>query len=247
MKNIPGARYLNFRCTGCGNCCKDPLLPLTQDDILRIIERTGDSPGHIAQVVDKHAIHMDDEPEAFAMLRQGKRVLVLRHEKGRCIYLGDDNRCTIYTSRPLGCRIYPLDPDFNKEKKLRRLTLVKATECPYEMDGSVDVEPLYDLQQRYWKQHEDYNTKVAEWNRVQRRRRREGRAAQTAREFFTFLGLPDSEPSNERRVPKTTKSAGSSAATASVGPANTRKAKGPAKTRATKSRTVAKQKRRTSR
>jgi len=246
MKNFPGARYLNFRCTGCGNCCKDPLLPLTQDDILRIMERTGDSASHIAQVVDKHAIHMDDEPEAFAMLRQGKRVLVLRHEQGRCIYLGDDNRCTIYTSRPLGCRIYPLDPEFNKKKQLRRLTLVKATECPYEMDGDVDVEPLYELQQRYWKQHEDYNTKVAEWNRVQRRRHREGRASQTAREFFTFLGLPDPEPSNTGRAAKTTKRIASKASATSTS-SKSRIAKGPAKTRATKSRTVAKQKRRTSR
>ncbi|WP_394828178.1 YkgJ family cysteine cluster protein [Pendulispora albinea] len=191
MKNVPGARYLNFRCTGCGNCCKDPLLPLTDDDIRRIAKRTGDTPDVIAQVVDRHAIHMDDEPEAFAMLRQGKRVLVLRHEHGRCRYLGDDNRCTIYTSRPLGCRIYPLDPEFNSKKKLRRLTIVQATECPYEMDGAVDVDSLHELQQRYWAAHEAYNTKIAEWNQVQRRRKRAGRAAQTAREFFSFLGLTD--------------------------------------------------------
>ncbi|HWL86554.1 MAG TPA: YkgJ family cysteine cluster protein [Polyangiaceae bacterium] len=191
MKNIPGARYLQFRCTGCGNCCKDPLLPLTDEDIQRIVDRTGDSPSVIAQIVDDRAIELDDEPEAFVTLRQGKRVLVLRHEHGRCRYLGDDDRCTIYSSRPLGCRVFPLDPEFNAKKKLRRLTLIKATDCLYEMDGKVDVETLYTLQQRYWKAHEVYYAKVAEWNREQNRRRRAGRAAQTAREFFSFLGLQD--------------------------------------------------------
>ena len=68
---------------------------------------------------------MDDEPEAFASLRQGKRVMVLRHENGGCRYLGDDNRCTIYTSRPLGCRVYPFDPEFTSKGKLRRLKIVE--------------------------------------------------------------------------------------------------------------------------
>src|SRR5258706_12873020 len=116
MKNVTGARYLNFRCTGCGNCCKDPLLPLTDEDIQRIVDATGDNVSDIAQIVDKTAIEMGDELEAFVNLRQGKRVLVLRHARGSCIYLGDDDRCTIYESRPLGCRVYPLDPEFNKKK-----------------------------------------------------------------------------------------------------------------------------------
>ncbi len=193
MKNVPGARYLNFRCTGCGNCCKDPLLPLTDEDIQRIVARTGDKVSDIAQIVDKTAIDMGDEPEAFVNLRQGRRVLVLRHARGRCIYLGDDDRCTIYEDRPLGCRVYPLDPEFNNKKKLRRLTLIKATECPHDMDGHVEVETLYSLQQKYWKAHEVYYAKVAAWNKEQTRRRRAGRAAQTAREFFSFLGFHDAK------------------------------------------------------
>jgi len=53
----------------------------------------------------------------------------LRHERGGCRYLGEDNRCTIYSSRPLGCRVYPFDPDFSRAGKLVRLKIVKATEA----------------------------------------------------------------------------------------------------------------------
>ena len=70
-------RLLRFRCTGCGNCCKDPLLPLTDADVKRISAHTGDEPSEFVKWVDRHGIEMDDEPEGFVKLRQGKRVMVL--------------------------------------------------------------------------------------------------------------------------------------------------------------------------
>ncbi len=189
MKTVPGSRYLRFRCTGCGNCCKEPLLPLTDEDVKRIARHTGDSATEIVRWVDRHGIDMDDEPEAFVRLRQGKRVMVLRHQGGGCRYLGDDDRCTIYESRPLGCRVYPLDPEYNSKGKLRRLTIVRATECPYELDGNNDVEELRVLHRRYSDAHEAFNRRIADWNREQEARRRKGRSAQTSREFLSFLGL----------------------------------------------------------
>jgi Fe-S-cluster containining protein len=186
---FPGHTLLKFRCTGCGNCCKDPLLPLTDGDLRRIMKRTGDRPHDIVTWVDRHGIDMDDEPEAFVRLRQGKRVMVLRHSNGGCRYLGDDERCTIYSSRPLGCRIYPFDPTFTSKGKLRRLSLVRATPCPYKLDAINRIPDIRDLHERYSDAHDDYNDKVAEWNRRQERRIRKGGAAQTAAEFFVFLGL----------------------------------------------------------
>lgn len=180
---------LRFRCTGCGNCCRDPLLPLTDADVRRIVRKTGDRAVDVVAWVDRDGIDMDDEPEAFVMLRQGKRVMVLRHERGACRYLGDDARCTIYSSRPLGCRIYPLDPDFSSKGKLVRLKIVEATPCPYELDGDNDPEALRELDDRYQSAHWDYNDKVAEWNRTQKARKRDGAAAQTAREFLNYLGF----------------------------------------------------------
>jgi Fe-S-cluster containining protein len=187
----PRLKNLKFRCTGCGNCCKEPLLPLTRGDLLRIIARTGDDSADIVQWVDRNGIDMDDEPEAFVKLRPGKRVMVLRHQRGRCRYLGPDDRCTIYRSRPLGCRVFPFDPEFSTRGKLLRLQLnEEATECPYELDGSNRVDELRRLNERYEKANAEHHEFVAAWNRLQRARVRKGAAAATGADFLTFLGAP---------------------------------------------------------
>jgi Fe-S-cluster containining protein len=186
---VPGREdILKFRCTGCGNCCKEPLLPLTDADVVRISQRTGDSPVDFVRFVDREAIDLD-EPEAFALLRQGKRVMILRHQRGGCRYLGSDLRCTIYGARPLGCRIFPFDPRFDRSGKLRRLRLIDAADCKYELDGENDLDQMRGLHQRYEAATRAYQLKIADWNRLQLKRRREGKALQTARQFLTYLGV----------------------------------------------------------
>jgi Fe-S-cluster containining protein len=184
-----GERFLKFRCTGCGNCCKEPLLPLTDQDVARIQQRTGDDPRSFVRWVDRNGIDMDDEPEAFVKLRQGKRVMVMRQGRGGCHYLGSDDRCTIYGSRPLGCRVFPFDATFSKQGKLRRLKLIQAADCRYELDGSNDPDAMHDMQGRHEGATQRYQQRIAEWNKEQSRRVRQGRSVQTERDFLTFLGV----------------------------------------------------------
>lgn len=188
-----GVSLLKFRCTGCGNCCKDPLLPLTDFDLRRLVARTGERASRLVAWVDRNGIDMDDEPEAFVELRVGKRVMVLRHEGGGCRFLGADDRCTVYSSRPLGCRVFPFDASFSRAGGLRRLKLIQATECRYELDGENDVQRLQELDTHYRAAGRAYHAKVAEWNRIQRARSRRGKLVEGAREYLEFLGF--SEPS----------------------------------------------------
>ncbi|MBM3200146.1 YkgJ family cysteine cluster protein [Candidatus Woesearchaeota archaeon] len=37
-------------------------------------------------------------------------------EGGKCVNLNEKNRCNIYDCRPLGCKMYPFYPDWNKIK-----------------------------------------------------------------------------------------------------------------------------------
>ncbi|MBN1612144.1 MAG: YkgJ family cysteine cluster protein [Polyangiaceae bacterium] len=182
--------YLKFRCTGCGACCREPLLPLTDDDVARISQRTGEPAQQIVRWVDRDGIDLDDEPEAFVRLRQGKRVMVMRQAHGRCRYLGADERCSIYTSRPLGCRVFPLSPTFTVSGKLSRLGLIRITDCPYELDGNLGAATLRSLYALYDGKRTEYHQKVAHWNRLQLGRRRQGSPAQAASVFLQFLGLP---------------------------------------------------------
>jgi len=165
-------------------------LPLTDSDVKRIVARTGEKPETFLRWVDRHGIEMDDEPEGFVSLRQGKRVMVLRHARNGCYFLGSDNRCTIYSSRPLGCRIFPFDPTFNqKDGKLRRLTLIQATDCKYELDGKNDVDELRALNEKYEAAAEAFQDRIAEFNKLQAARKRQGKTAGTAKKFLEFLGL----------------------------------------------------------
>jgi Fe-S-cluster containining protein len=185
----PREELLKFRCTGCGNCCKEPLLPLTDADVVRIAERTGDAPADFVRFIDRNAIDLDDEPEAFALLREGRRVMILRHQRGGCRYLGSDKRCQIYGARPLGCRIFPFDPSFDRNGKLRRLRLIDATQCDYALDGSNDLDGMRSLHQRHEAATRAYQGKIADWNRLQQKRKRAGKKPQTARKFLEYLGV----------------------------------------------------------
>ncbi len=184
-----GERFLKFRCTGCGNCCKDPLLPLTDRDVARITQRTGAPAESFVRWVDRHGIDMDEEPEAFVKLRPGKRVMVMRQGRGGCHFLGKDDRCSIYSSRPLGCRIFPFDPTFSKDGKLRRLKLIQATDCLYELDGGSDPNGIRQLHERHEGATGAYHQRIAEWNTQQTKRTRQGKSVQTARDFLSFLGV----------------------------------------------------------
>jgi Fe-S-cluster containining protein len=184
-----GERFFKFRCTGCGNCCKDPLLPLTDEDVTRITERTGADAREFVRWVDRNGIDMDDEPEAFVRLAVGKRVMVMRQNAHGCHYLGKDDRCTIYASRPLGCRIFPFDPTYAKDGKLRRLKLIQATDCLYELDGKNEPGAVHELHTRHDDATARYHERIAEWNREQARRKRQGKRVQTARDFLSFLGV----------------------------------------------------------
>lgn len=203
LSDMSIAELLKFRCTGCGNCCKDPLLPLTDEDLARLVSHTGSDPMSLVKFITREEIDMDHEPEGFALLRQGKRVMVLKHVQGRCIYLGPDERCSVYAERPLGCRVFPLDPTFSRSGKLVRLQLIQATECPYELDGHNPIRALASLNQLYDGAMLRYRAKIADWNRLQRRRKRQGQAAQTARDFLAFLGVvaPRKRAQASKRVP----------------------------------------------
>ena len=182
-------KLLQFRCTGCGNCCKEPLLPLTDEDLRRLVRHTGEDPMKLVRFVSRDDIDLDHEPDAFAMLRQGRRVMVLKHRAGGCIFLGSDNRCSVYDARPLGCRIFPFHPTFSASGKLRHLKMIEATECLYELDGKNGIQALRRLNTQYEAAILSYRTRIAEWNRKQRAARRRGKQIQTSREYLDFLGV----------------------------------------------------------
>ena len=77
-------------CTTCANCCKTLQIVVDSKDIRRLSARLGVSPQKFAQKY----VRKDEE---------GTKYLA----STPCVFLGADNRCTVYEDRPQACRDFP--------------------------------------------------------------------------------------------------------------------------------------------
>jgi Fe-S-cluster containining protein len=110
---------VHFACTQCGACCRDLKLPLAVAEAIRWLQA-----GHPVQVIceaapspapaappDPRGAHF--RRRAFAALSGtlpvDVAVILAANLEGRCPNLRDDQRCAIYESRPVVCRVYPAE------------------------------------------------------------------------------------------------------------------------------------------
>jgi Fe-S-cluster containining protein len=127
-----------FSCTGCGKCCTDHHVPLTLDEARAWAEDGGQ-----IMVLLEAFLHDGAGPKSLR-LEPGQQeharrrslpvlcgtapayvsITFAAHTVGRCRNLQEDNRCAIYTERPLVCRIYPME--INPHIPLRP----EAKDCP---------------------------------------------------------------------------------------------------------------------
>ena len=68
-------------------------------------------------------------------------------ESGACPKLDEKNRCSIYSSRPMGCKMYPFYPDWEKLKKgivdFSDGALKIDSACPGYGQGDLVLEDLH--------------------------------------------------------------------------------------------------------
>jgi uncharacterized protein len=104
--------FENTNCLACANCCKTTSPIFYQKDIERAARALKQKPGEFLQTY----LEMDEE---------GDFVL----KTSPCAFLGADNHCTIYESRPAACREYP----HTNRKNMRQildLTYRNTLVCP---------------------------------------------------------------------------------------------------------------------
>jgi Fe-S-cluster containining protein len=186
-----GTHHLRFRCTACGNCCRDLRVPLTQADLRRLVEATGRAAAEFVDWLPSAAVDLTGEPGSLVLLdhEAGRMLMTLAHRAGACASLGADERCTVYAARPASCRLYPFSPSFGKRGGVRRLRLLSGTDCDHARDGHNDPHALREADVQRWAEHRTYLAQIQTWNRLQRRRSRLGYRLQSAQEFLAFLGF----------------------------------------------------------
>ena len=96
-----------MHCLRCGFCCRKTEMLLSAEDINRL-EGEGYRQGFFA-LLDK---------DGYARLR---------NEQNHCVFFNiEDLRCTVYQSRPLGCRLYPVIYDEQKGITIDRICRTKG-------------------------------------------------------------------------------------------------------------------------
>ena len=143
---------LRFACTGCGKCCTGHHVPLTLDEarqwaaaggqVIVLIEGfVTDGPGMPAD--QREHVLRRSYPVACGGSEVRVSVTFAAFNPGRCRNLDENDLCTIYESRPLVCRIYPVE--INPHIPLRP----ENKDCPPEaweqgpelIHGSLPVDP----------------------------------------------------------------------------------------------------------
>lgn len=99
-------------CLECANCCKTTSPIFYSADIERLSRSLRVRPG---EFIDRY-LRVDED---------GDHVL----KSSPCPFLGDDNRCAVYDSRPRACREYP-HTDRRKIAQLLDLTYRNTLVCP---------------------------------------------------------------------------------------------------------------------
>lgn len=131
MPNPWYEKGLRFRCTQCGNCCRNhgeyAYVYLSEADIAAI------------------AGHLDLERAAFlsAYCREEDGWVTLRMDQPACPFLAEDNRCGIYAVRPKQCRTWP----FWRENLVRSTWDGPVRECCPGIDTG-DLVPFEEIERQ---------------------------------------------------------------------------------------------------
>jgi len=175
-------RLLKFNCTGCGNCCRDTVVCLTDADIQRIVDGTGKTAATFVQFYDEEEVELSPRSPFWVMLGKKKAVMGLKWIRGHCMFLDADNRCTIYEHRPVTCRQHPFDIQLSDTGAVTRISISRVVECPHDWSGQLTRRGLRSLLCWNDQQTTRYFAKVRSWNLSLR-------TMKTTKTFLAFLGF----------------------------------------------------------
>lgn len=97
----------------CSACCHDTEMPLTEEDIARLVKLGHPRDGFVAV--------------GLGGVTHLKTVEAPEGAPGRPCYFLKENRCSVYADRPQGCRIYP----FTLTEEGR---VVRDDDCPHRAE-----------------------------------------------------------------------------------------------------------------
>jgi Fe-S-cluster containining protein len=164
MAGLISQRAFTFRCTGCGNCCRDTFITCTDADVRRLVEGTGSAVRDIVRFATRDEVEFDKRHPYWVRFGREKRVMVLRRRGRSCGFLDADDRCRVYAHRPLVCREHPFETSLSTTGGLWGFRLARVPDCRHEWDGDVSRRDVLSLARLHDRESDAYATKVRDWN-----------------------------------------------------------------------------------
>jgi Fe-S-cluster containining protein len=186
---VPGAEHLDFRCNGCGACCRVLRVTVTHHDLRRLAHGLGRAVVSLVDWLPPDAVDMTGEPGSFVELGSGRRLMVLAQDGGACRLLDAAERCSAYEHRPHDCRLFPFDLTRDERGALASIARLPLDGCSDERGEVTDAAELSAWDERRWDELRDYQAAVERWNRLARHRRRFRRRVGGSADFLSWLGF----------------------------------------------------------
>ena len=150
-------------CTECSRCCKVPIAPVNDSDVRRLIKRTGLAADAVVHLYKPSDIDYDSTGDLWIKTPKGRRILGLKKLKKQCRFLGEDGRCSVYTSRPSTCRTYPYGVEHFENGDLESIELIDEIGCCGRIGRHWKVEQLIKDAKREDREDDAYCVRLRLW------------------------------------------------------------------------------------
>lgn len=120
-------KVLRFSCTKCGKCCSDSktFLNITYQDVLRLHKGLKLSLKELMEVIGFYTFSDVNIKEfmsqmVYTPIETEKKLAyigLLKKENSRCVFLDQENQCSIYAHRPSICRSFPFTFLMSEDEK----------------------------------------------------------------------------------------------------------------------------------
>ena len=179
------ARILRNTCARCAQCCIEPVAPVTEADVRRLMRASSLPAARIVRFWSSAEFDYEPDRPGWVRLSGGRRVMGLRKPRGRCIFLGPDGGCRVYESRPMTCRTFPFEVTTRPDGSLGKVSRIRMNWCRTRPGTGVDPAQLAAWSSTEDAEDEAYHRRVERWNRMQRDTHPPG----NREDFLRFLGL----------------------------------------------------------
>lgn len=163
---------MKFKCEKCGHCCNDPsiIVTVTHHDIQRITRFLSFTPQEAIKFLAFY--YLEDSAAAGKFIAsppirtiKGDTFLgLLKDKEGKCVFLDNGNRCSIYPVRPMECRAFPFTFDV-KKRWLCWGVAQKAKQCRGLNKGNaISAEVLDKIGSVIVRERADFVKLVSIWN-----------------------------------------------------------------------------------